>query len=61
MRFIQRNPESHPPEYKGARKYLTKRFPYKIIYLIENGKIIVLGVIHVKRRPAVTRKRTGNS
>ena len=34
LRFIERNAEITPPGYKGTRKYLIKRFPYKIIYLV---------------------------
>lgn len=40
LRFIERNPKISPPEYKGVRKYLIKRFPYKIIYLLEKERII---------------------
>ncbi len=57
LRFMERNPEACPPEYKGTRKYLVKRFPYKIVYLVEEGRIIVLAVIHGKRNPNLTRKR----
>ena len=60
LRFIERNPENFQPEYKGARKYLVKRFPYKIIYLIENEKIIVLAIIHSKRSPNLIEKRIDN-
>lgn len=57
MRFIERNPEVHPLEYKGTRKHLTKRFPYKIIYFVEEEKVIVLAVFHGKRRPGLLKKR----
>ena len=57
LRFIERNPEIFPEEYKKTRKHLIKRFPYKIIYLVEKQKIIVLAVIHGKRRPSLTKKR----
>ena len=57
LRFIERNPKVFPPEYKGARKYLVKRFPYKIIYLLKEERIIVLAVIHVKRSPNLTKER----
>jgi plasmid stabilization system protein ParE len=57
LRFIERNPKISPPEYKGARKYLVKRFPYKIIYLLEEERIIVLAVIHGKRSPILTKER----
>ncbi len=60
INFINRNPEIHPIEYRGARKHLIKRFPYKIIYLVEEERIIVLAVLHGKRSPDLMKKRTGN-
>jgi len=57
INFINRNPEIHPIEYKGTRKHVIKRFPYKIIYLVEEEKIIILAVIHGKRRPDLIKKR----
>lgn len=57
LRFIERNPEIFPEEYKKTRKHLIKRFPYKIIYLVEKQKIIVLAVIHGKRRSSLIKKR----
>lgn len=57
MRFIKRNPEIHPTEYKDTRKHLIKRFPYKIIYLVEKDKIVVLAIIHSKRHQALLKKR----
>jgi toxin ParE1/3/4 len=52
-----KTPTIHPIEYKGTRKHLIKRFPYKIIYLVENEQIIVLAVIHGRRSPALIKKR----
>ncbi len=57
INLIDRNPEIHPIEYKGIRKHLIKRFPYKIIYLIEEEEIIILAVIYGKRRPDLIKKR----
>ena len=57
INFINRNPEIHPTEYNGTRKHLIKRFPYKIIYLVEKEEIIILAVIHGKRRPDLIKKR----
>lgn len=56
LNFIVRNPNIHPTEYKGIRRHLIKRFPYKIIYLVEKEKLIVLAVFHGKRRPALIKK-----
>jgi mRNA-degrading endonuclease RelE of RelBE toxin-antitoxin system len=58
LRFIERNPKIFPVEYKGTRKHLIKRFPYKIIYLVKDEKIIVLGIIHGRRRANLIRNRT---
>ena len=60
IRFIERNPETSPPEHKGTRKHLIKRFPYKIIYVIEKEEIIILAIIHGKRRPDLIKKRIGS-
>lgn len=60
LMFIERNPEIHPSEYKGTRKHLIKRFPYKIIYIVEKTKVIVLAVVHGKRSPKFTKKRIGS-
>lgn len=58
LNCIRKNPESHQMEYKKARKHLIKRFPYKIIYLVEEKQIIVLVVIHSKRSPDLLKKIT---
>lgn len=57
LNFIARYPDIHPIEYKGTRKHLLKRFPYKIIYLVENNRIVILAVIHGRRSPALIKKR----
>ena len=57
INYIYSNPGVHPIEYKGTRKHLIKRFPYKIIYLVEEEDIIIIAVIHGKRRPDLIKKR----
>ena len=57
INFVKRNPDVHPIEYKGTKKHLIKRFPYKIIYLVEEEKIVILAVIHGKRNPVLIKKR----
>lgn len=49
LRFIERNPLINQQRYKGTRGQFIKRFPYKIIYLAEEGKVVVLAVLHGKR------------
>jgi len=61
LKLIERNPKIYPPEYKGTRKHVIKRFPYKVVYLVEKERIIVLAVIHGKRSPNLVKKRIDNT
>jgi toxin ParE1/3/4 len=61
INFVKRNPESHPIEYKGTRKHLIKRFPYKIIYMVKKEEIIVLAILHGKRSLELLKSRVNNA
>ncbi len=39
--------EVHP----GVRRRLVRRFPYAVLYAIEDSEVIVLAVAHQSRRP----------
>ncbi|MDP2211335.1 MAG: type II toxin-antitoxin system RelE/ParE family toxin [Candidatus Aquicultor sp.] len=41
LRFIERCPSINSPGYKETRNRLIKRFPYKIIYLTEESRVVV--------------------
>lgn len=58
LSIIGRNPEINPPVYKNTRKFTVKRFPYKIIYMIEKDATIILAVMHEKRNPEFMTERT---
>ena len=57
IKFIEGNPEVCSSIYKGTRKYIVRRFPYKIIYHLEGKKIIILAVIHGRRNSALIKER----
>lgn len=40
-----------------VRRCLTHRFPYGILYSIEEDSILVLAVMHLRREPAYWRSR----
>jgi len=61
IRFIERDPEIYQIGYKGTRKHIIKRFPYKMIYLLEKHKIIILAIIHSKRNPNLIIRRIDDS
>lgn len=58
LKYIERMPEAHQAGYKGTRKHLIKRFPYKIIYIINDNTLIVLAVLHGKRSEEFLKRRT---
>jgi plasmid stabilization system protein ParE len=57
MKYIERMAETHPINYRGTRQHLIKRFPYKIVYIVEHKAAVVLAVIHGKRSPESLKDR----
>lgn len=47
--LLESSPERHPVYYRGFRRMLTHRFPYKLFYRIEGRDVIVVRVLHAKR------------
>jgi toxin ParE1/3/4 len=55
---LLRNPFSFSKvRFKDFRRILLKKFPYKMIYRIENDKIHVFAVLHQSRSNRFVRKR----
>ncbi len=48
---IQLNPYSRMKIRNSARRMLLKKFPYGIIYLVEEDTIFILAVMHLRRHP----------
>ncbi len=42
---------------EDIRRCLTKRFPYAILYTIENQSILILAVMHCSREPSYWKYR----
>jgi len=43
---LEANPESFPLYYRGFRRILTHRFPYKLFFRIEGDTVIVFRILH---------------
>jgi plasmid stabilization system protein ParE len=54
---IQRTPQNYPCVHKTARRALSRRFPYEIIFVEDNERVVVLSVFHAKRNPKRWRER----
>ena len=46
---LAENPERRPIYHNGFRRLLTRRFPYKVFYRVENDRVIVFRILHIKR------------
>ena len=54
---IQRTPEMYPIVHKNVRRCLVRRFPYGVFYVVEEGRIVVLGILHARRDPKTWQDR----
>ena len=54
---ILRNQLLYPEIHKTVRRALTRRFPFAVFFLVEETRIVVLSVFHVKRNPDEWKKR----
>lgn len=50
---ITRDHLIYPVVHKNVRRALTRRFPYAVFFIVEDNKIVVLSVFHVRRSPRI--------
>ena len=54
---IVEKPEQWKPLEKDVRRYLTRVFPYAILYSIEADYILIMAVMHCHREPGYWKNR----
>ena len=54
---VEKNPEKYPIVHRKIRRALIKRFPYEILFEIENDEIIIYAIYHCARDPEVWKRR----
>lgn len=54
---ILRYPEAWPKLSKRTRRCRTKKFPYGVLYQIRGAKILIVAVMHLRRKPFYWRNR----
>jgi toxin ParE1/3/4 len=47
--FLETDPASRPFYYKDFRRVLTRRFPYKLFYRVQDDYVVVFRILHAKR------------
>ena len=50
-------PDRWPIERGRARRYLFKRFPFKLVYVTDEDRVFVLAVAHKRRKPGYWKDR----
>ncbi|WP_433936923.1 type II toxin-antitoxin system RelE/ParE family toxin [Sorangium cellulosum] len=55
---IAEAPEQGPELEPGVRRLLLQRFPYGLLYAVEPDRLLVLAVMHLRRRPGSWRGRS---
>lgn len=56
--IIIQNPFLFEVKFEGLRVAPTKRFPFRVIYYLEDTQIGVIAVFHTSRNPTVWKERT---
>lgn len=50
-------PEAWSPLTTNTRRCLTRRFPYGVIYQIEEGQILIIAIMQLNREPDYWKSR----
>ena len=58
VRLISQNPLRWPKFDNQRRRFIVRKFPYSIIYELQDEDVVVLAVAHGKRRPNYWQERS---
>lgn len=56
---IREAPKTWPEYKRGTRRFLVHRFPFAVIYSQRANSLLVVAVMHLKRRPGYWQSRLG--
>jgi toxin ParE1/3/4 len=52
------NPRQFPVVFKNVRRALLRRFPYSLLFILEDEVLLVIACFHASRDPLHWQKRT---
>ena len=58
LRAIEVYPEAQPRVHGSLRRVLLHRFPYALLYIIDEEAIVVIGCFHTARDPSAWQDRS---
>ena len=54
---IEENSELYELVFESTRRVLCRRFPYAIYFVVDNFNVVVIAVLHQRRRSSVWQSR----
>jgi len=60
MNLVQRQPLLHGKVFQDLRLVLVERFPYAVVYRIDDDQITVVAIFHTRRDPNHWKSRSLN-
>lgn len=60
FKAISEYPEMFPVVHREIRRALLQHFPYSVFYVVYEHVILIVGVVHQARNPAVWKRRSPN-
>jgi toxin ParE1/3/4 len=57
LETIREAPNRWPIHSHGTRRFLTRRFPYLVVFLVHSDHIWIISFAHCKRRPDYWKNR----
>jgi toxin ParE1/3/4 len=57
VREIAKKPHRWPKYLHGTRRFILGRFPLSVVYLDDSDSVIIVAIVHSKRRPGYWRTR----
>lgn len=55
--LVRQFPEAGAPDGPGRRRVVVARFPYSVVYRQVRDAIVIIAVVHQRRRPGYWRRR----
>ncbi len=51
------HPLQHPVVYRTVHRALTRRFPYQVLFVVEEDTVVIVAVFHGARDPSIWQDR----
>lgn len=57
IEVVAEAPQRWPRYLAGTRRYVFRRFPFSLIYFVEDGVVVIVAIANGQKRPGYWRNR----